>query len=107
MRTHQDIDRRSLALARAVVAKVEADPGRRGLARAIVTCRRWSEEGVPAAKEWMQILETRDWAGIRGVLLDPAEEGCRLRQSSPFAGVLPPRERWAIYREFSHEPESV
>ena len=35
----------------------------------------------------------------RAVLLDESEEGQRLRQSSPFCGILTPRERWAIYRE--------
>lgn len=104
MRTHQDIDRRSLDLARALVARIDTDPTRQGLARARATCERWRQGGqdTPAIREWAEIL-TQSWEKIRAVLLDESEEGCRLRQNSPFAGVLPPRVRWDIYRRHRHD----
>jgi hypothetical protein len=34
VRTHQEIDRRSLELVRRIVAKIDADPERQGLAHA-------------------------------------------------------------------------
>lgn len=100
VRTHQEIDRRSLELARAVVSAIDNDPSRAGLERARENCRRWSTANPsPAIAEWLEILG-REWAEIRRLLLDESETAQRLRQSSPFCGVLTPRERWAIYERF-------
>ena len=38
MRTHQQIDERSVALARAIVEKIDRDPARHGLEKARATC---------------------------------------------------------------------
>ena len=104
MKTHEQIDQRSLALARAVVEAIDKDPSRAGLERARSTCRRWLlQSPSPAAAEWSRTLE-REWEAILPLLLDPGEEGRRLRQSSPFRGILSSRERWDIYRRFTHEP---
>lgn len=106
--THQDIDRRSLAMAKAIVALIDADPQRRGLAHARSTCVRWQQEqgNTPAIVEWLEIL-AQPWAEVRSVLLDESENGCRHRQNSPFAGILPPQERWRIYRRFRDEPHAA
>lgn len=98
---HQDIEERSLALVRAIVARIDADPSRHGVALARKVCARWRlREDSRDLRLWADILD-RPWAEIRARLLDPSEEGRRLRQSNPFCGILSPRERWAIYREFS------
>ena len=103
MKTHAEIDRRSLALAQAIAAKIDADPERRGLQRARQTCARWfAQDSLPAIAEWMEILGD-DWDRVCAVLLDEGETGQRLRQSNPFCGVLSPQERWAIYRRFSRD----
>lgn len=103
MRTHQEIDARSLALAQAVVAKIDGDPQREELRRARETCARWMRDNpAPAIAEWLAILQ-QDWDHIRPVLLDASENGQRLRQSSPFCDVLTPQERWEIYQRFAHE----
>jgi len=103
MKTHEQIDLRSLALARAVVEAIDGDLTRAGLEVARQTCVRWYRQNpTPALAEWLSILD-RDWESVRGVLLEPGEGGRRLRQSSPFCGVLSPRERWEIYRRFEHE----
>lgn len=88
-------------MARAVVARIDADPKCAGLERARATCRRWMAQGIAAAAEWARLLDTRPWEEIRRLLLDPSENGRRRRQNSPFCGILSPKERWAIYREFS------
>jgi hypothetical protein len=107
VRTHQAIDQRSLALARAIVEQVDADPCRRGLQKAVETCARWVRENPSdAAVEWTAILR-KNWADIRAILLEASEEARRLRQSSPFCGVLSPRKRWDIYRRFSHESKAA
>lgn len=107
VKTHEQIDQRSLALARAVVAAIDRDPSRTGFERARTICRRWHlENPSPAVEEWSDIL-AREWDTVRPLLLDPGEEGRRLRQNSPFCGVLSPRERWEIYRRFTHEPQAA
>lgn len=107
MRTHELIEQRSLALAQAVADAIDRDPARRGLEQARTTCRRWRQEHPsPAVAEWSRILEL-EWEAVRPRLLDSGEEGRRLRQSSPFCGILSPRERWDIYRRFVHEPHAV
>ncbi len=85
-------------MAREIVARIDADPARAGLARAKATCRRWLQNREePVLREWMNILD-RPWEEIRQVLLDESENGKRLRQSDPFCGILTPQERWEIYR---------
>lgn len=87
-------------MARAIVAKIDADPAQVGLAKARATCERWfRERPSPAIHEWVEILK-RPWPDIRKILLDDSEEGRRLRQSDPFTAVLTPQERWQIYRNF-------
>ena len=105
MQTHTQIGSRSLALARAVAGKIDADPVHGGLDRARRVCARWmAQRPSEAAREWMGLLG-QPWADVRRVLLDPTETGRRLRRNSPFCGVLTPAERWAIYKAWSrHEP---
>jgi hypothetical protein len=98
VRTHQEIDRRSLEMVRQIVAKIDADPDRAGFQKAKSVCRRWVEQGNVPAREWLAILE-RPWDEVRAILLDESDEGQRLRQSDPFVGILTPHERWTIYRE--------
>jgi hypothetical protein len=97
VRTHQEIDRRSLEMVRRIVAKIDADPERRGLAHAKSVCDRWVAQGIVSAREWQRLLE-RSWDDIRAILLDESNEGQRLRQTDPFCGILTPSERWEIYR---------
>ena len=92
-------DARSLALARAVVEKIDVEPallavGERNLAR-------WRARGGGtlslASEEWAELLAKLEWTSIRTILLDPSEEGKRLRKSHPFAGVLTEAQRRAIH----------
>ena len=107
MKDHHQIDERGLCLARRIVDLIDADPERKGLQKARETCARWHRDnpGVAVA-EWLGILQG-DWQTVRSILLDKGPEGCRLRQSSPFCGVLSPRERWAILRRFRHEQKAA
>jgi hypothetical protein len=98
VKTHDDIDKRSLTMARRIVDKIDDDPAREGLDHARQVCARWLSKGNVPAREWMVILQ-RPWPEIREILLDDSEEGTRLRQSDPFCGILTPIERWEIYRE--------
>lgn len=86
-------------MVRRIVAKIDADPERRGLAHAKGVCERWVGQGIGSAREWLQILN-RPWEDVRTILLEESDEGQRLRQTDPFCGILTPNERWEIYREF-------
>jgi hypothetical protein len=107
MKRHEDIDRRSLAMARLIVERIDLDPERRGFQRARETCARWMDSArCPGVREWSSLL-AGSWDQVRGVLLKDDEEGRRLRQCSPFTSVLSPRERWALYRKFAHESKAA
>lgn len=104
MNSQQHIDDRAMVLAQRIIDRIEADPQKRGLARARKVCRRWQasldKQGQVNANEWAEILE-RPWTEIRSLMLSPDENAKRLRQNSPFCGILSNRERWQIIKEFS------
>ena len=93
-------DARSLAYARAIVEKVDAEPALAAIARANLA--RWGARSggalSRASAEWERLIERLDWAGVRAILLDTSEEGQRLRSSHPFVGVLSESERQAIWQ---------
>ncbi|MGC2519483.1 MAG: hypothetical protein WA373_10320, partial [Burkholderiales bacterium] len=60
---------------------------------------RYGEDVPRALEEWRKILD-RPWPEIAALITDPGEEAARLRQSSPFAGVLTPAERRRVYEAF-------
>lgn len=100
MKTHQAIDQRSLALARAVARRLDDDPTL--IAKARATIRKWLADASPRVRpvliEWENLLEG-PLATVQEVLTAESENAVRLRQSNPFAGVLSPRERMTILWE--------
>jgi hypothetical protein len=62
---------------------------------------RWTQRNSNAPSlircydEWRRLL-TRPVDEICRMLTAETEEGQRIRQNSPFAGILPPREIWEI-----------
>jgi hypothetical protein len=88
----------SLALHRAVAERLLAKPELLERARRRVAM--WLLDGSvarPYAEAWRAVLEEPVDAVAR-VLLDPGERARQMRQASPFAGLLSPRERWSIWR---------
>lgn len=106
MRSHEWIDRRSLALARVVADKIEQDPSLIETARN--NLRRWLAEAggaaLPAHLEWQAILDREPLDRILEILRADTEEARRLRQSMPFAGVLTADERRRIFEEHAKAP---
>jgi hypothetical protein len=49
-------------------------------------------------RAWDAVLR-RPLHEVAAFLVDEGEEATELRQSTPFAGALPPRERWQIWRK--------
>jgi Protein of unknown function (DUF1778) len=98
---HIRLDERSLALHGLVAKKLAADPSLLDLARANV--RRWQSANDPpsvALAQWERIL-AGPLKDIIDLLVERSEHATRLRQSSPFAGVLTDTERKAIYESYS------
>jgi hypothetical protein len=107
LRGHQRIDRRSLALHRAIAEKLRNDPS--PVAIALDNIERWSRTGghsQPYWDAWREILK-RPLPEILDLLGEESERMTALRQASPFAGVLTPVERWAIYEKFNLEPAAT
>jgi hypothetical protein len=101
VRSHLWIDRRSLALHEAVAAKIAARPELLDIARANLV--RWIARAPHGALlEWKDLLERTSVGDLIALLRSESEAATRLRQSSPFAGVLTAEERQAILRR--HDP---
>jgi hypothetical protein len=95
MRSHESIDRRSLALHEAVAAKLEHDPALVHVARA--NLERWLRTVPrPALLEWQHLLDITPLPQLLALLRSNDDHAARLRQSSPFAGILTPEERQSI-----------
>lgn len=98
---HSRLEERSLAMHRLIAEKVQADPALLNKARD--NLRRWQEsEGSPrlALAEWEQLLDG-PLGQVMQFITERSEHARRLRQSSPFAGILTPTERRAIYESYS------
>ncbi|CAN5693053.1 hypothetical protein BH20VER1_BH20VER1_03790 [soil metagenome] len=102
MRDHRQIDERSLAFDRVTAAKIEAAPelveiAMANLERWLKTC---SPAVRPALEEW-QLLLSGPREQLLATLHGTDERAARLRQSTPFAGILTTEERTEIIRQFS------
>lgn len=96
---HELHDSISLEISRQVAARLRESPAVLDVARANLD--RWSRRNadVPGLlrcyEEWRKILD-QPASEICELLGSESEEAQRLRQNSPFAGVLTPAEVWSI-----------
>jgi hypothetical protein len=98
---HRLLEARSLAMHALIAAKIANDPAllikpRQNLERWSV---RWGSNPPRWAVEWRDILG-RPWSEVAALIGEPSENAARLRQSSPFAGVLTAEERKRVYEAF-------
>ena len=107
MRTHQEIDRRSLALHRLVAERVMRDPALFEKAR--LTLSKWRQTvcvaSQPYLEEWERLMNQGVDACL-SVAVEDSERAAVLRQSSPFSGVLTNRERFAFLRQWRRDHEA-
>lgn len=98
---HRVIEARSLAMHCLIAQKIAGDPGLLKAARRNLAAwsARYGDSPPRALAEWRTILK-RPWPEIAALITDPGESAARLRQSSPFAGVLTAFERRRVYEAF-------
>lgn len=107
---HSEIDQVSLELARRVAERLRLRPELIAFAQANLV--RWSQQNASAPSllrcyaEWQQIL-SRPVEEICTLLCSESDNAQRLRQNSPFAGVLSPTEVWEIKSRFRHAPATA
>jgi hypothetical protein len=100
--SHRLHEARSLAMHAAIAHKIERDPALLEIARG--NLHRWrrldAHQPTPGwLKEWSAVLK-KPWPEIASLMVEPSERAARLRQSSPFAGLLSAVERKRIYEAF-------
>lgn len=95
-----------MELARAIAAGLERHPEWIELARENLD--RWERRNadspglVRCYREWREMLEMPA-TDVRALLVEDSDNARRLRQNSPFAGALTPREVWEIKRRSRDE----
>jgi hypothetical protein len=101
---HEVLEDRSLEMDRVIADKIRANPK---LVRiALANIERWlanpdySESNQQAVLEWKRIIENSSLDALLTLLQSSSEEARRLRQSSPFCGILTAEERAAILRKY-------
>lgn len=101
---HKRIDQRSLALHRAIADKLREHPELLAIARENLD--RWSTTAANSRRyfdTWREILNL-PLGEILDLIQEDSERMTALRQATPFAGILEPAERWAIYDRFRTQP---
>lgn len=88
---------------RRIAARLERDPDA-VLAKAFANLDAWQERHrgsalEPVFLEWRNLLGALNPAEIGALITAEDQRAIRLRQSSPFAGVLTPKEVWAIKKD--------
>lgn len=97
---HRILEARSLALHCKIAQKIARDAELLDVARR--NLERWTrgKDHIPGyVHEWRRILDS-PWPVIADFMTSFSEKAVRLRQSSPFAGILTPAERRRIYDAF-------
>ena len=98
---HRVIEARSLAMHCLAAQKIASQP--KLLDKVKKTLDAWLTRygmNVPRALEEWQAILRRPWPEVAWFMTDAGERATRLRQSTPFAGVLTAIERKRIYAAF-------
>ena len=95
------LDARSLALHRLAVEKIRQQP--QLMAVVANNLARWrgcvSARTMPYIDAWQSLLD-QGAEHMLSLAIEDSEFATAMRQSTPFAGVLTPQERWKFLREW-------
>lgn len=97
---HQKIELRSIAFHRLVAERLLQNPSLLDVARE--NLRRWNDKGgrsSPYFAQWKEILDLPP-EKVAEIIVSEEPQMVELRQSTPFCGILSPRERWQVYEAF-------
>jgi hypothetical protein len=100
---HRLGEERSIAMHRAIARRLPSEPALLEAARRRV--EQWLATGAvhpDYARAWHAILN-QPLERIALALVEESEDARALRQTSPFAGALEPRERWRIHRQVAEQ----
>jgi hypothetical protein len=98
---HRLLEIRSLAMHAVIAAKIERD--RAPIVVAQKNLDRWQARWKESAPQWLaewQAILKKPWKEVAAFITEMSEDAARLRQSTPFAGVLTSDERRRIYDAF-------
>jgi len=108
MNPHSAIDARSLEMDRLIARRLRENPAVLDKARSVLA--KWMASGDasvrPVFAEWHAILNG-PISGVFAALEGEDERSVRLRQSSPFCGILSPAERTAILMSHVHDQRAA
>jgi hypothetical protein len=94
---HRTAERRSIAYHRLIAQRLTLQPGL--VERAQQRAASWTanEVAAPYIAAWRELLAL-PLDVLELALVEDTERMRAMRQVSPFAGALSPRERWAVWR---------
>jgi hypothetical protein len=98
--SHDFLDALALEQFKETACRISADPAL--IEFALANIRRWVAKSgyhpgeIRSLREWEALLQRNDLSLLLRVMTDPGEDATRLRQSSPFAGILSADERERI-----------
>jgi len=101
---HEIINKRSLKLNRLVVEKIRRQPELmdfvRSNLRSTLNDQKLSDSCKDALKEWDFLISHSPMDTVLNTLVEESEKGQRLRQSTPFWGILTQEERRETFRQY-------
>jgi hypothetical protein len=102
-------DQPSLELNKVIVKKIHDHPELMGIVHSnlqqVLHGSSLSESCKDSLREWEKILKTRPTEDVLNLLVEDSDKGQRLRQSTPFWGILTPQQRTSVFERFRlYEP---
>ena len=101
---HRVIEERSYEMDQVVAEVLRRDPSKLDRVIAWIEARLadpdYSIPSKDALTEWLNLIQARGLPGVLEKLEDRSEDGFRMRQSSPFAVIMPQDERQRILRRY-------
>lgn len=97
MASHQEIEARSLRMHQSIAERLRAHPELLEKAKQTLLRYRVRHGQIRWVTEWESIL-AKPLSDITAFIVSESEKARELRQSTPFVGILSPRERWKFYK---------
>jgi hypothetical protein len=101
---HEVIDERSFEMHQVVASVLRRDPSKLNLVVDWINQRLadpdYSIHSKDALTEWRDLFQSQGLEGVLRMLGDRSENATRMRQSSPFAVIMPQDERLKILKRY-------